>query len=181
MPATPAMPKINSIIEDPEALMERLRKHEGVRFEPYKCSAKKWTIGIGRNLDDVGFSNQELIWLFLHDGFEGAKGVIASSLSLSGATYLLINDINRTITELKKRVPSFAGLNDARKQALVDMCFNLGLSRFLRFKNMLAALDRRDWDLAAEEMLDSKWARQVGDAEGQRAHTLADMMQNGNY
>ncbi|MBF0383621.1 MAG: glycoside hydrolase family protein [Magnetococcales bacterium] len=168
---------IDPTIDDTTALIERLIKHEKLMHGIYKCPAGKWTIGVGRNIQDVGISNEELIWLFQNRGFEGVDTLMPSSLSRPGALYLLANDINRVITELQKNVPGFDQLVEARKHALIDMCFNLGLSKFMGFKKMLAALKERDWDHAAVQMLDSKWAKQVGS----RSTTLAAMMQNGSY
>ncbi|MBF0453638.1 MAG: lysozyme [Magnetococcales bacterium] len=159
------------------ALLDRLIKHEAMKVELYQCPANKWTIGVGRNVEEVGISNEELIWLFQNEGFIGGTGVHPCGLSRAGAMYLLASDVNRVIVELREKVPGFDQLIEARKQALVDMCFNLGLSRFLRFKKLLAALANQDYDRAAEEMLDSRWAKQVG----RRATALATMMQNGSY
>lgn len=58
---------------------------------------------------------------------------------------------------------------------MIDMCFNLGLPGFLEFERMLAALNAGDYDRAAQEMLDSKWARQVR----QRAYVLAEQVRVG--
>ncbi len=66
-------------------------------------------------------------------------------------------------------------LNSVRRGVLVNMLFNMGLTRVSKFKKMLSALSIRDWDRAADEMLDSKWARQVGS----RATHLADLMRKG--
>lgn len=124
--------------------------HEGFRVKPYTCPAGKLTIGVGRNLADNGISGPEAM-LMLH------------------------NDLWETRLSLEKIVPRFLGLSPVRRAALIDMCFNLGLSRFMGFKQMLAALKAGDFDQAADAMLDSTWATQVGE----RAKTLADMMRHG--
>jgi lysozyme len=113
-----------------QKLIEELKRDEGVKFKPYHCSADKLTIGVGRNLEDVGISEAE-------------------------SDFLLANDI--------------------RKRVMINMCFNLGLSRLLNFKKFLAAMEAADWEEAAVQMLDSKWARQVGP----RATRLKDMMVEG--
>ncbi len=133
-----------------ERLIKLLITHEGLRLKPYRDSVGKLTIGVGRNLDDVGITEEE-------------------------ALYLLKNDIKRVLDFLKERLPYWNGLTETRKMALVDMCFNLGPGGFLSFKRMLAALERGDYEQAAREMLDSKWARQVG----RRAEELAEMMREG--
>lgn len=132
----------------------QLIKHEDLRLKPYRCSAGKLSLGVGRNLDDNGISRAE-------------------------AMMMLRNDITSTRFALEKAVPCFLGLSTQRRRALIDMCFNLGLPRFLQFKQMLAAINVGDFNGAADEMLNSKWAAQVGKEPGQRAHTLATMMREG--
>ena len=131
-------------------LEQQLIKHEDLRLKPYRCTAGKLTLGVGRNLDDSGITKAE-------------------------AMMMLRNDLTRTRLGLEKVFPGFLGLSRRRRMALIDMCFNLGLPRFLQFKKMLAAVVARDCSLAAEEMLSSAWAKQVG----QRARTLATMMREG--
>jgi len=130
---------------------ELLVKHEGVRLKPYRCPAGKLTIGVGRNIEDNGITEAE-------------------------AMFLLANDIRRVELELEP-FAWYNGLDDVRKAALVDMCFNLGLPRLLKFRKMIAALARRDYGEAAMEMLDSAWARQVG----ARAVRLSNMVKTGEY
>lgn len=124
--------------------------HEGMRLKPYRCTAGKLTIGAGRNLEDEGISVEE-------------------------AMFLLRNDLMGTKDMLARVIPCWHKLSDNRKMVLIDMCYNLGMPRLLKFKMMLAALVTGDYNRAAREMLDSKWAKQVG----QRAKTLAAMMREG--
>jgi lysozyme len=133
-----------------QPLWEQLIRHEGLRLKPYRCSAGKLTIGIGRNIEDVGITEEE-------------------------ALVLLGNDISRVITELDRNIPTFSGLDEIRKRVLVDMCFNLGISRLMKFRRMLAALEAFDYAQAAVEMMDSRWAHQVGN----RAKRLKHMMKTG--
>lgn len=135
-------------------LEQLLVKHEGLMLKPYRCTAGKLTIGVGRNLDDNGITVLE-------------------------AKMLLRSDLTKTRFGLEKVFPGFSGLSRPRRLALIDMCFNLGLPRFLQFKQLLAAVVAGDFGKAAEEMLESKWASQVGKEEGERAHTLATMMREG--
>ena len=130
-------------------LVDLLIKHEGIELKPYKCSAGRYTIGIGRNLQDCGITAQE-------------------------ALFLLDNDIERVTKELEVlRFTQY--LNEPRKIALLDMLFNIGFPRFLKFKRMIAALEEQDYDEAALQMLDSKWATQVGN----RAIELSEMIRTG--
>jgi lysozyme len=137
----------------PEArnyLKELLLKHEGFRQFPYRCTAGKLTIGIGRNLD-------------------------ANGVSLDEAYFLLGNDIRSNERELTKICPVYNKMNDARKVALLNMAYNLGVSKFMQFRKMLEALDKEDYNLAAKEALNSKWAKQIG----HRANEIAYLIEEG--
>lgn len=133
-----------------QILTEQLKRHEGIRNKPYKDTVGKLTIGIGRNLDDVGLSGDEI-------------------------EYLLQNDIKRAIEDAKKAVKTFDSLTLSRQAVVANMVFNLGLSRFLGFKNTIAAIERGDYKKASEGMLASLWAKQVG----KRATELAKLMEEG--
>ena len=128
-------------------LIDMLVLHEGKRHHVYECSSGKLTVGVGRNLEDLGLSDGEI-------------------------DFLLRNDLVRVQGELLHSVPCFSKLSETRQNVLIDMCFNLGISRFLQFKMMLTALEIGDYIEAAAEMLDSRWAKQVGE----RANRLAKMM-----
>jgi len=131
-------------------LAKQLELHEGRRAHPYRDTVGKLTIGVGRNLDDKGLSEEEI-------------------------DVLLDNDITEAWQELTRSLSWFPSLDDVRQHVLLDMAVNLGVAGLLQFKKMLAACERRDFDGAAAEMLDSKWATQVGD----RAKTLDRMMRTG--
>ena len=128
-----------------------LKRHEGLRLKPYHCSAGKLSIGSGRNLDDMGISEVE-------------------------AMVLLRHDIERCYDELNV-FSWFADLDQVRQEALVDMLFNLGLPTFLEFKKTLKFVAEGKYSQAAAEMLNSKWANQVGS----RAEELAYMVETGTY
>lgn len=135
---------------DPDALKARLSVEEGRRNRIYTDTVGKVSGGIGRNLTDVGFSDDEIDLMYQ-------------------------NDIARTVALLNSNLPWWASLDDVRQAVLVDMAFNLG-SRLFGFRNMLAAVQRADWVTAKAEMLNSTWARQVGN----RATTLAQQMLTGS-
>ena len=132
---------------DVEKLKDQLILHEGLELKSYQCSAGYLTIGVGRNVEELGITEDE-------------------------ARYLLDNDILRVTKELDNAMPWWRDLSEVRQRVVVDMVFNLGLSRFLNFKNAINAMQEEDWDEAAAQMLDSRWADQVG----QRAHRLAEAM-----
>ena len=131
-------------------LERELIRDEGLRLKPYLDSVGKLTIGVGRNLDDNGITESE-------------------------AKAMLRNDIANSITELQ-RFGWYNRLDSRRKDAIINMHFNLGLPRLLSFKNMIAALDEQDFKRAADEALDSKWAQQVGE----RALRIANILRYGD-
>lgn len=133
-------------------LTELLQKHEGFRAKPYKCTSGKLTIGYGRNLDDVGISKDE-------------------------ALQLLANDIRKCFTQLHDRYTWFRTLDSVRQEVLVNMCFNMGIAALSKFHNMIAHLTLGQFTQAAIEILESKYADQVGS----RAKELAHMMETGKY
>ncbi len=143
----------------------QLVRHEGEKLKPYRCPAGKWTIGVGRNLEDRGITTDELVKIFRESGITEEQ-----------SRTLLRNDINATIQQLNRHLSEvFNSLNDSRKAVLVDMAFNMGIGGLLKFKRMIQALGVRDYERAAIEMLDSRWARQVG----RRANNLSEQMKRG--
>ena len=135
---------------DLATLKAELRRDEGVRLKPYRDAVGKLTIGVGRNLDDVGITAAE-------------------------AELLLDADVGRAAADLDRTLPWWRRLTEARQRALLNMAFNLGLPRLLGFEGMLAALAAGDPVRAAAEALDRRWARQVGE----RAQRIARMIREG--
>jgi len=131
------------------ALRAALVRDEGLRLFPYQDTVGKWTIGVGRNLSDVGITKAE-------------------------AMALLDADIRRAMRLLDARYPAWASLSPPRQRVLVNMAFNLG-SRIFLFRRMLAAMNASNYDEAAQQMRRSKWATQVG----ARAERLATIMETG--
>ena len=132
-----------------QLLRSQLERHEGLRLKPYRDTVGKLTIGYGRNLEDVGISRDE-------------------------AEFMLDNDIDQVERQLET-VDEYRDLDAVRQAVIANMAFNLGFAGLMGFKNMWAAIGRRDWESASEEMLNSKWARQVG----VRAVELSEIMQTG--
>ena len=122
---------------DIEKIEAMLIKHEGLKLKPYKCSAGKTTIGVGRNLDDVGISRVEALLLLEHD-------------------------IKEVIADLYDIFKNFHDLSENIKLALIDMRFNLGYKGFRNFRKMIDAVRKEDFKRMAEEMKDSRWFDQVG-------------------
>lgn len=120
-----------------DILHKQLPIDEGIREKPYRDTVGKLTIGIGRNLDDVGLSKSEIY-------------------------FLLDNDIAEAENVVRSMIDRFDDLTEERKAVLINMAFNLGATRFAGFKNTLQAVRDERWADAAQGMLDSKWAQQVG-------------------
>lgn len=142
---------------DADTLIRELTRDEGLSLKPYRDSVGKMTIGVGRNLDDVGISPGE-------------------------AEIMLRNDIARAQADLDRELPWWRGLDPVRQRVLVNMTFNMGIGSrgpkpcgLLSFSSTLELIHLGRYLEAAQHMLDSKWARQVG----ARAERLALMMRDG--
>jgi lysozyme len=138
--------------EHRERIRQYLATAEGVRLHPYwdccgrrlrlPCSVSggfhrgKLTIGIGRNIEDVGITNLE-------------------------AYYLLNNDIDRAITQVVGRYAWIEDHDPVRQAVLVELMFNMGPETLKQFVNTLNAFKRKDYIAAAEGLKQSKWYRQV--------------------
>ena len=129
---------------------DQLRREEGVKPKLYQDTKGKWTIGVGRNLSDGCLSDDEI-------------------------TYLLDNDIKKAMAELDRVLPWWRNLDAVRQKVLIDMEFNMGTPTLLEFHNTLSFIQAGDYNSAANGMLSSLWAKQVG----LRADNLAVMMRTG--
>ena len=135
-------------------LIEQLKVHEGVRSKVYLCSAGYETIGVGRNISESGLG-----------------------LSDDEIDYLLSNDIKRCREELSFNFDWFDELDDVRQDAMTNLCFNIGITSLKKFSTALAAMNVHNYEEAATEFLDSRWASQVG----ARALDVTDMIRTGEY
>jgi lysozyme len=138
---------------DDKEFLDQLTRHEGFRRSAYQDSKGYWTIGIGRMIDKR----------------------LNGGLTEEEAQYLLLNDLDRCASDLDAKLPWWKSLSDNRRYVLLNMCFNLGITKLLGFKNTLAMVQRGDYKGAAKGMLNSLWAKQVGD----RAKELAKQMEQG--
>jgi lysozyme len=134
---------------DMTTLLAELSRDEGRELKPYVDTVGKTSIGVGRNLTDVGISDAE-------------------------CDAMLANDVARTTAWLDRNLSWWRGLDAVRQRVIVNMAFNMG-GGLLTFTNTLAAMQRGDYDTAASGMLDSKWAKQVT----VRATRLSQMMLTG--
>ena len=134
-------------------LKEDLIRDEGIRLKPYRDDVGRLTIGVGRNLDDVGITYNEAMMMLDHD--------------------MAVAEV-----ELRKSKPELMcneSMSQERKDVLINMAFNMGITKLLTFKRMWWALDKHDYITAAHEMGDSVWAGQVGP----RAVRLVRIMKEG--
>lgn len=153
--AAPAGTAPAPVVDHAARLVAQLRLHEGERERAYRDTEGNLTIGIGRNLDDKGLRRDEI-------------------------EYLLANDIADARRELDRYLPWWRGLDPVRQRVLIDMMFNMGpgapgLGGLLSFVNTLSNIRQGRYAEAADMMLASKWAQQVG----RRAVRLATMMRTG--
>ena len=132
-------------------LIAQLKRHESLELKPYKCTSGKLTIGVGRNLEDIGITEQE-------------------------AELLLLNDIGRVKQELVND-QWYMNLDPVRKAVIENMSFNLGYPTLKKFQNMIAHISEGNFELASKEMLNSRWSKQVG----QRSIELAEQMRTGQW
>ena len=136
-------------------LEEMLIRHEASKTHAYKCSADKTTVGVGRNIDP-----------------DGGLG-----LSQDEITFLLRNDIERVKQELTDNFDWFRDLDSVRADAMIDLCFNIGITSLRKFSKSLALMESGDYMPAADEFLDSRWAAQVG----RRSIEITNMIRSGEY
>ena len=111
----------------------QLKEHEGLVLKLYRCPAGKLTIGYGHNIEDNGLSKSACEYILLEDMKEAERNLYAIFTKVF-----------------------FETLNDNQKIALIDIMFNLGLSKFLTFKKFIAAVKNKDWPKASAELIDSK-------------------------
>ena len=149
-------------------LMKKLIAHEGLRLNVYKDSLGIDTIGIGRNLQDRGISKEELDELDI----PSIKHVYEYGITEADAIFLAENDVQIVEDELVRAHSCVEELDAVRQLVLIDMAFNLGVPRLCKFKKMWAAVHAKQFDIAAKEMLDSRWARQVKSRSTKLAHAM---------
>lgn len=128
-----------------------ITEHEGKRLDLYQDSEGIYTIGVGHNIEHRGISE-------------------------AVCELMLEEDIDEAITDAKT-FRWYDDLNAARQAVVTDMVFNLGLTRFSKFKKTIRYLEQGHYQTAAREMLDSKWADQVG----RRAIRLSEIMRTGEW
>ena len=135
---------------DMKRLIDQLSIDEGRKSRMYLDSVNKWTIGVGRNLSDRALFEDEI-------------------------DLMLKNDISLVTKQLDENLPWWSAMSDERQHALINLCFNMGITTLLQFKDSLALLKAGKWDEAAAAFMCSKWAKQVGN----RAIRVTNQIRNG--
>ena len=134
-----------------EIVREQLKRHEGFKAKPYRCSAGALTIGYGTNLDARGITREE-------------------------AERLMMNEVYDCVKALQRKLgDTYNNLNANRKAVLINMAYNMGISGLMNFKNTLRYIKQGNYEQASENMLVSQWADQVGN----RAKELSEIMKIG--
>lgn len=155
---------------DKAKFWKQIKIHEGVRRQVYTDTTGHRTIGVGFNLEredaervlrSVGANYQDVI-----------RGEY--QLSTDQMRLLFEHDLKTVEDEARRAIRNYDELGDTRQRVICDMVFNLGLTGFLKFKNTRKHIEAERWERAANGMLNSKWARQVGN----RAKMLANMLQH---
>jgi lysozyme len=132
-------------------LLASVKAHEGCKLKPYRDTEGVLTVGYGHNLEQI--------------------------ITQADAEVFLIQDLQKAISELDRAFPGWKIHSEVRQNVLIEMQFNMGAVRLAGFLKFWAALRAKDYAKAAQEMLDSKWASQVG----QRARTLAARMETDSF
>lgn len=157
-----------------EVLRAELKRDEGEKLRVYRCTEGFNTIGCGRNLDAVGLSPAEQLAMGCTVADVKKRGITQAQSDL-----LLNNDIARAFADLDRVLPWWRQLDPVRQRVLANMCFNMGIGNgrkdLTSFRNTLRYVREGNYEHAADNMLASKWAGQVG----RRADRLAELMRLG--
>jgi lysozyme len=136
--------------------LNMFKENEGYKTKVYKDTKGNRTIGIGFNLEDAGNRRfLKKVGLDLNELLGGRE------LTDSEVTKLYNHSLTQAFSDAQQFDPQFAKRPEPVKKAIVDMAFNLGLTKLNQFKDMKAALGQNDYRAAADEMVDSNWYKQV--------------------
>ena len=140
-------------------LIDQLKRDEGCRLKPYQDSLGIWTCGYGHNLEAHGWPT------------------MPAEVTQEQADQWLLQDVASASRQLDEHLPWAKSLDDPRHDVLVNMAFNMGIAGLLGFHRTLTMIEAGNYEGAADAMLESKWAKQVGD----RAKRLSTQMRTGEY
>lgn len=183
-------------------IKEKLILEEGLKLQAYKCTEGKWTIGVGRNFQDNPFTKDEQVVIkttneqpikdypkFLPNGFpdirtnfeKRGKGVIEVMpfhISNLAANYLLGNDLTKVQTSLRRIISDITEHHDNVIIVLTDMIFQMGFAGVMNFKDMLGAINRKEYSQAAYDLKNSKYAKQTPKRADRNAKLLTKASPN---
>lgn len=148
---------------DTEELHKRFIDNEGLRLKPYKCTAKKWTIGIGRNFQDNPLTPEEVAYI----GHDLSQGITEEQ-----AYYLLDKEIEKIVRALDKQLPWWRNLDNNRQFVLLDMAYQMGVDGLLGFRNTLKHIKDGYYLKAADNLMKSLYARQTPSRAEKNAYCL---------
>jgi lysozyme len=161
--------EVKPMIDD-QTVIQRLMLNEGCRNKAYYDTKHKLTIGIGRNLDDNPLTAEELCYIG-----HNARG---KAISNEQAAYLCRNDIATVKADLDRELPWWRDLCVDRQFVMIDLCFNMGIGKngkkdgLLGFKNTLPLIAQGYYEQAAKNLLQSKYAKDVGERAKRNAYCL---------
>ena len=144
---------------DIEKLRKQLEIDEGIVHEIYLDHLGLATFGIGHLVIDS-------------DPEYGAE--VGTAVAESRCIEVFNQDVEIVLSDCKILYPDFDELPEEVQQIIANMMFNMGRPRLSKFKGMKRGVDARDWNAAADEMVDSAWYRQVTN----RAERLVERMRN---
>ena len=142
-----------------EKLREELELDEGCKYEIYLDHLGYPTFGIGHLVTD---DDPEYGW------------EVGASIDTVRVHEAFESDIEGVLSDCSKLYSDFGDLPEEAQRVIANMMFNMGLTRLSKFKGMKRGVDSQNWNLAADEMVDSRWYRQVTN----RANRLVERMRN---
>ncbi len=137
-------------------LKDRIKEHEGLRLKRYKDPKGNWTIGYGHLI---------------------RPGEKLTRITKAQAEDLLDQDIRIARADATDIFPDFGGFSQTRREVLVELLFNMGVTHFRTFDKMIHACNIKHWETAADELKDSKWYRE--DVGRERGDTLVELLREG--
>lgn len=153
-----------------DPLEQEIDSQEGERAAPYKDSRGLWTVGEGRCLETAPLTGAE--WKYLLD-----NGLIDVNLEKAGADWLEGQIIDAITAKLAATFSWWPTITQARRDALIDMAYQMGVPKLLTFSQMLRAITYQDWPTVYEQALASDWAQQTP----ARAQQVAAQLRDGVY
>ena len=147
-------------------LLKELKQEEGFRSIPYLDTQGFWTIGYGRNIDGLPLSEEEFTHLFPNESIENNNRVwliktwSKGKITRESAIYLLDSVVDICLQDAHKIYHDFDSYQTTKKVVILDLLYNLGISRYRKFRKHIKAVKAKDWITAAAELLNSEAARQ---------------------